>query len=229
MIENKREDKRNSTTGTERKSSVVFGISVSLWFFFGRLMKNLEFDFSGGKGDPLVLDVETQYLSDEVAGGWTAVEKLRVALVVTWDERRGMRTWYEEEVPALLTELKNYDPIVTFNGENFDFKVLSAYGPIDFLMSKSTDMLAILSRKLGFRVRLDSLAQSTLGRGKTGSGTESVEWWRSGDPALRQKVVDYCKMDVELTRDLYFHGKEKGFVSIDDTKQGGLRRVEVSW
>lgn len=192
-------------------------------------MKNLMFDFTGGKGDPLVLDVETQYLTEQVAGGWNAVDKLRVALVVTWDERNGMRTWYEEDMPRLLMELRNFEPIVTFNGENFDFKVLSAYGTVDFLKSRSTDMLAIMSKKLGFRVKLESVALATLGKGKSASGKESVDWWQSGDPEKRRKVLEYCTQDVELTRDVYLFGKEHGYVSIDDVKQGGVRRVDVSW
>jgi DEAD/DEAH box helicase domain-containing protein len=192
-------------------------------------MQNLEFDFSGGNGGILVLDVETQYLSDEVPGGWNSVDKFRVAVVVSWDEEHGMRLWYEEDCPRLLVELQNFKWIVTFNGENFDFKVLSAYGSVVPLYAKSKDLLAILSKKLGFRIKLESVARATLGRGKTGSGTESVEWWRSGDPALRQKVVEYCKMDVELTRDLYLYGKEHGYVAIEDLRQGGMRRVEISW
>jgi DEAD/DEAH box helicase domain-containing protein len=56
-----------------------------------------------------------------------------------------------------------------------------------------------------------------------------VEWWRSGDPALRQKVADYCKMDVELTRDIYLFGKEKGFVRLRDLKTGETRQIPVSW
>jgi DEAD/DEAH box helicase domain-containing protein len=192
-------------------------------------MKNLMLDFSGGKGDPLVLDVETQYLTDQIPGGWSSVDKLKVALVVTWDERNGIRTWYEEDVPRLLMELRNFQPIITFNGEHFDFKVLSAYGRVDFLISKSTDMLAILSQTLGFRVKLESVARATLGRGKSGSGKESVDWWQSGDPEKRQQVADYCRQDVELTRDLYFFGKEKGYVAIEDIRQGGVRQVGVSW
>jgi DEAD/DEAH box helicase domain-containing protein len=192
-------------------------------------MRNLELDFSGGNKNFLVLDVETQYLSDEVPGGWNAVDKFRVAVVVTWDEKNGSRVWYENDVPQLLAELQAFSPIVTFNGDNFDFKVLSAYGSVNFLREKSTDMLAILSKKLGFRVKLESVAQATLRRGKTGSGTESVEWWRSGDPAQRQKVIDYCKQDVELTRDLYLFGKDRGHVFIEDLRQGGIRRVEISW
>jgi DEAD/DEAH box helicase domain-containing protein len=192
-------------------------------------MKNLAFDFSAGAVTPIVLDVETQYLSHEVPGGWSAVEKLKVAVAATWDEGSGMRAWYEPDVPSLLQELDSHEPVITFNGEGFDFRVLGAYGPVTPLYSKSVDMLAVLSKKLGFRVKLASLAQATLGRGKTGSGTESVEWWRSGDPALRQRVVDYCKMDVELTRDLYLFGKRNGYVVIEDLKQGGRRQVAVSW
>jgi DEAD/DEAH box helicase domain-containing protein len=192
-------------------------------------MPNLEFDFSGAKGGVLVLDVETQYMSNEVSGGWNAVDKFLVAVVVSWDEKNGMRQWFEEDCPRLLAELRNYSPIVTFNGENFDFRVLSAYGPVEFLYAKSTDMLSILSRKLGFRVKLETLAQATLGAGKTGSGTESVEWWRSGDPVQRQMVVDYCKKDVELTRDLYLFGKKNGYVTVEDFKRGGQRRIDVSW
>ncbi len=192
-------------------------------------MKNLAFDFSGAKYEALVLDVETQYLSDEVAGGWNAVDQFLVALIVTWDEVSGMRVWYEQDVPRVLAEAEKFSKIITFNGENFDFKVLGHYGSVEALRRRSTDMLVVLSKKLGFRVKLDTLAKATLGRGKTGTGTESVQWWRSGDPAQRQKVIDYCKMDVELTRDIYLFGKQKGYVLIDDLKQGNTRRVEVCW
>ena len=118
---------------------------------------------------------------------------------------------------------------MTFNGEGFDFKVLSAYGGVDSLYHRSPDMLAVLSKRLGFRVKLDSLAQATLGHRKTGSGTECVSWWRSGDAALRQKVVDYCRMDVELTRDIYLFAKEHGYVWIDDARQNARRRVDIAW
>ena len=192
-------------------------------------MKNLAFDFSAAQAGPLVLDVETQLLSDEVAGGWAAVDQFLVAVVVTWDQQNSLRVWYENDVGRLLEELEKFDPIVTYNGERFDFKVLSHYGPVDRLYSKSKDMLAVLSSKLPFRVKLDSVARATLGRGKTGTGTECVDWWRSGDPIQRQRVVDYCKMDVELTRDIYLFGKQNGYLLIEDLRQREPRRVDISW
>ncbi len=178
----------------------------------------------------MVLDVETQYLSEEVPGGWNAIDKLKVALVATWDEAAGMRVWYEADVSKLLEETYSFSPIVTFNGERFDFQVLSAYGDVSHLRGeRSRDLMVYLRDRLGFRVKLDSLAASTLGRGKSGSGIQSVEWWRSGDPVLRQKVADYCRMDVELTRDIYLFGKKEGYVLIDDIRAGNKRRVPVSW
>ena len=86
-----------------------------------------------------------------------------------------------------------------------------------------------MSKKLGFRVKLESVAHATLGRGKSASGKESVDWWQSGDPEKRRMVLEYCRQDVELTRDLYRFGKEKGYVSIEDRELGGVRRVDVSW
>jgi len=192
-------------------------------------MKNLAFDFSAAAGGPLVLDVETQYLSDEIAGGWNAVHKFLVAVVVTWDERNGLRVWYEGDVPRLLQEAESFNPIVTFNGEGFDFKVLSAYGAVDALYRLSLDMLTHLSKRLGFRVKLESVAQATLGRGKSGTGTECVNWWRSGEAAQRQKVVEYCSQDVELTRDLFLFGRRNGYLWIDDLKQKARRRVDITW
>jgi DEAD/DEAH box helicase domain-containing protein len=188
-------------------------------------MRNLAFDFSGNRGDFMVLDVETLRLADEVVGGWTNVEGFGVAVVVTWDEAHDMRTWFEEDVPRLLEEATRFNPIVTFNGENFDFRVLSALGNVDYLKRHSADLLVAISRKTGFRVKLDSLAKATLGRGKSGAGIDSVQWWREGQ---RQKVIDYCKMDVELTRDLYRFAKENRYLLIDDLKTGQTRRVEMS-
>jgi hypothetical protein len=36
-------------------------------------------------------------------------------------------------------------------------------------------------------------------------------------------------MDVELTRDLYLFGRDKGHVLLDDLKTRRLRRVDVRW
>jgi DNA polymerase elongation subunit (family B) len=36
------------------------------------------------------------------------------------------RTWFEPDALRLIAELETFDRIITFNGERFDFSVLSA-------------------------------------------------------------------------------------------------------
>jgi DEAD/DEAH box helicase domain-containing protein len=175
----------------------------------------------------IYLDTETQWLADEVQGGWDNIRGFRLSVAVTWDAVNGYREWYELDAGRLIGELRAFDRIVTFNGLRFDLEVLSAYGDIRDLRGKSLDLLQDLKRRLGFRMSLQSLAQATLGKSKTASGVEAVKWWRSGDPALRQRVVDYCRMDVEILREIVTHGRREGFVKVPS--QGKELTVYVAW
>jgi DEAD/DEAH box helicase domain-containing protein len=114
-----------------------------------------------------------------------------------------------------------------FNGEGFDFIVLSHYGDVNPLYQSSVDLLKISKKILGFRIKLDSLAQATLGSEKTADGLQAVAWWRSGDPELRQKVVDYCKSDAEITRDIYQYAIDNGHLHCTDL-QGGKFKYNIS-
>jgi DEAD/DEAH box helicase domain-containing protein len=175
----------------------------------------------------IYLDVETQRLSSEVPGGWNNIRAFGVSVAVTWDEPAGFRDWYEADVARLIEELAAFDRVITYNGIRFDLEVLAAYGDVAALHAKSLDVLKDLERRLGFRPKLQDVAQATLGKQKTGSGPEAVKWWRSGDPALRQRVVDYCRMDVEILREVVAHGRREGFVKVPS--QGKDRTVFVAW
>lgn len=175
----------------------------------------------------IFVDTETQRLADEVQGGWDNIRAFGLTVAVTWDAANGYREWFEPDAARLIGELRAFDRIVSFNGLRFDLEVLSAYGEVRDLRGKSLDLLQDLKRRLGFRVSLQSLAQATLGKTKTASGLEAVMWWRSGDPALRQRVVDYCRMDVEILRDVVAHGRREGFVRVPS--QGKNLTVYVAW
>lgn len=175
----------------------------------------------------IYLDVETEKLADEVPGGWSNIKAFGLTVAVTWDEAHGFRDWFAPDVAKLLAEMISFDRIITFNGNRFDLEVLSAFGDVALLRQKSLDVLSDLKRRLGFRVSLQTLAQATLGKAKTGSGLDAVAWWRSGDPALRQRVVDYCRMDVEILRDVVAYGRREGFVRVPS--QGKELPVYVAW
>jgi len=173
-------------------------------------------------------DLETQKTFDEV-GGRNNIAALKFACGVTWStSRNDFAVYWESDVPALMAELKAADRIVGFNVINFDYEVLRAYMPTDayaFRAIRTTDMLADIFRALGFRLSLDSLAKATLGETKTADGLQSVEWFRNGE---LDKVVEYCKADVDITRRVYEFGRQNGFVHYY-SKLGSKLKVKVSW
>jgi DEAD/DEAH box helicase domain-containing protein len=169
----------------------------------------------------IYLDTETLRLSHEVAGGWSNIHAFGLAVGVTWDEQHQFREWYEPDATKLIEEAARFDRIITFNGERFDFQVLSAYGDVRVLYPRSLDLLADLTRKLGHRVKFESLVQATLGRGKTGAGTLAVTWWRTGQ---QERVVQYCQQDVQLLVDVVQFGRTNGYVLIPPRQV-----VRVNW
>jgi DEAD/DEAH box helicase domain-containing protein len=174
----------------------------------------------------IVLDIETQRLQTEVAGGWDNIAGFGLAVAVTWDNEAGFRTWLERDAVALVQELARFPRVVGYNLLRFDYTVLSAYNPAvhTTLQAKTVDMLVDLSRRLGFRPKLESVAQATLGRSKLGDGLDAVRWFRAGEV---DKVAAYCQEDVAITRDVYHFGQQNGHVLYLD--RGRASRVLVKW
>ena len=118
--------------------------------------------------------------------------------------------YWEKDAPALIAELKSADRVVGFNIIGFDYEVLKPYARHEnFRAFRTTDMLQDIYRTLNFRLRLDSIAKATLGATKTADGVQSVEWFRNGE---LDRVAEYCKSDVDITRRVYEFGRDNGFV-----------------
>ena len=168
----------------------------------------------------IFLDVETIRLSHEVEGGWSSIARFGLAVGVTWDAQNRFRRWFEGDAKALISELGQFDRIVSFNGDRFDFEVLSAYEPVIHLLGKSFDLLVDLHRRLGFRIKLDDLARETLGNQRTGNGLEIVQWWREG---RKEEVCKYCENDVKLLVDLVEFARRNKYVVVKS------RQLPVDW
>src|SRR5258708_3014719 len=89
----------------------------------------------------IFFDIETLRLSHEVEGGWSSIARFGLAVAVTWDEQNRFRRWFEPDAKALISELGQFDRIVSFNGDRFDFEGLSAYQPVKHLLGKSFNLL----------------------------------------------------------------------------------------
>ena len=168
----------------------------------------------------IFFDIETLRLSHEVEGGWTNIARFGLAVAVTWDAQNRFRRWFEPDAKALISELGQFDRIVSFNGDRFDFEVLSAYQPVKHLLGKSFDLLVDLHRRIGHRIKLDDLAKETLGNQKTGNGLEIVQWWREG---RKEEVCKYCENDVKLLVDLVEFARRNKYVVVKS------RQLRVDW
>ncbi|MBI5464655.1 MAG: ribonuclease H-like domain-containing protein [Ignavibacteriales bacterium] len=169
-------------------------------------------------------DVETQFSAEEV-GGWNNIHLMRVSVAVTWCEKEGFVAWLEDSIPAMLNFLQPFDKIVSFNGDRFDARVLSYYGNVLPLQLKSFDVLVDLTKRLGHRIRLDALAQATLGLGKSADGLQALRWWKEGKV---EEIARYCQQDVKVLRDVVAFGRANGFVRYVDNK-GAPKQVAVQW
>lgn len=174
----------------------------------------------------VVFDLETQNLFEDV-GGRNNIGALKVSCAVTWSSiRNDFAVYWEKDIPALVTELKSAGRVVGFNLKGFDYEVLRPYAPEERLQFLPTlDIMDDLFRQLSFRVSLDSVARATLGDTKSASGVQAVEWWRAGE---MEKLAEYCKVDVDVTRRIYEFGCAEGYVHYF-TRLGSKQKVQVKW
>jgi len=173
----------------------------------------------------LVFDLETKRSAQEV-GGWGNTHLMGMALAVVWDSlEQRFDTFQEAEFDRLLQKLKSADLVVGFNHTRFDYEVLTAYSDFDFSSLPSFDILAWLFNKIGTRISLGHLAEQTLGRPKSADGLESIKWVKQGRFDL---VEEYCRKDVELTRDLFYFGLEKQCLIFADST-GERLELKLDW
>ena len=170
-------------------------------------------------------DLETQKSADDV-GGWGNIHKMRLAVGVVWDSIDQDYFVYEEKDAKILVEkLQTADLVIGFNVIGFDYTVLQPYSDFDLQEINTFDMLVDVKKLLNFRLSLNHLAQHTLNVKKSADGLMSLQWYKEGKI---DKIIHYCKQDVEITRDLFLYGEEHGYVNYQ-SRSGNPLQLEVNW
>lgn len=172
----------------------------------------------------ITFDIETRAAS--LSRGRLDVTQLELTVVGVHDSSTNEYTsYFKEELPKLWPLLESADLLIGYNSDYFDIPVLNRYYPGDLSKIRSLDLMTEVQKVLGRRLRLDSLAQATLGRGKTGDGMKAVDWWEQG---LYDKVREYCIEDVRLTRALYDYALKHGKVKYKDLNQNRDIKLDTS-
>lgn len=178
-------------------------------------------------------DLETQRSFGDV-GGASNKSKMSVSVGVTYSTARGTYEIYpENEMELLGEELVRADVVVGWNHLQFDYPVLQPY--IFHTLSEQTlnlDMMLDLEKRVGFRLKLDSVASATLGTGKTADGLDALRWWqqhkKTGDFAPLRKIAEYCAFDVKVTKCIHEYALKHGLLKYDD-RSGRIAEISVDW
>lgn len=168
----------------------------------------------------VVFDIETQ-----TAAGFD-YKQMRASVVGVYFYETDEYICYEEsEFSKLWPRLERADRLIGFNQISFDIPILNNYYPGDLGKLPQLDILEVIRKTIGFRLKLDHVAQTCLGVGKSANGLQAVEWWKQGEI---QKVKDYCLQDVKVTKEVYEYGLKYGALAYED-RLGGRKAIPVDF
>jgi len=167
----------------------------------------------------VVFDLETQNIFSDVGGSDPSALDISVGCFYdsATDEYTALTV---DELPLAWPLIEQADALVGYNSNHFDIPLLNKYYPGDLASIKSIDLLESIRASLGRRLRLDSVAQATIGAKKTADGLQAVRWWREGKI---DEIKKYCTQDVKVTKKIFDYALEHGHVKFKD----GSRKREI--
>ena len=172
----------------------------------------------------IVLDLETQKEFAEV-GGRGKYHLLKVSVCGIYEYATDkFSTFTESELFKLAEILQNADQIIGFNIRDFDFEVLQPYMNFELKALPTLDIIDDVQKHLGHRISLETIAQGTLGQGKSGTGKEAIVYFRNNRMDLLKK---YCLDDVRITRDIYQYGLNSQQILYKDFFE--IKKIPVPW
>ncbi len=170
----------------------------------------------------VVFDLETANIFDDV--GSNDPVKLDISIVGVYEYATDTyRSFAQEEFKDMWPIFERADLLIGFNSDHFDVPLLNKYYPGDLTKVKSLDLLAEVKRVFGRRLKLDTIAEATLGVNKSGHGLEAVRWWKEGKQDLVRK---YCLDDVKITKEVYDYARKHKELKYKDF--GDIRTIKLN-
>lgn len=155
----------------------------------------------------IVFDLETQKDFNEVGGrDKNHLLKISVLGLYSYPEDK-YYSFTESEIFRAAEMFQEADQVIGFNIKHFDFEVLRPYLNYDVDSLPYLDILLELEKLIGHRIKLDNVAQTTLGTGKNGDGLEAIRMYRQG---RIDDLKKYCLNDVKITKEVYDYAQTYG-------------------
>jgi DEAD/DEAH box helicase domain-containing protein len=168
----------------------------------------------------ITFDIETKnFFADVGSNDPTALDISVVCIHDSLDD--SYKSFLEADFPKLWPILEKADTLITWNGDHFDIPLLNKYYTGDLTKIKSIDLMNEVRNSIGRRLKLDTVAEATLGINKSGNGFDAVNWWNSGEI---DKIIKYCIDDVRITKEIYDYAMKNGKLKYKDLGVGGTVR-----
>jgi hypothetical protein len=166
----------------------------------------------------------------EYCDGWHDYDNMGISCIVAYDAIESRyRVFCDDNMADFQKLVDRHDIIVGFNSLGFDNKLCAANG-ITVTREKSYDLLAEVWVGAGLAPAyqgpshagygLDALCEVNLGMKKSGHGAVAPVQWQRGEIGA---VIDYCVMDVNLTKELLNHVLVRG--TVKSPKDGKILTV----
>lgn len=167
----------------------------------------------------IIFDLETQNIFQDVGSSDPAA--LDISVGTFYDSETDTYTTVTvDELNTIWPLLEHADALVGYNSNHFDIPLLNKYYPGDLTTIKSIDLLEEIRKSLGRRLRLDSVAEATVGAKKSAHGLQAVRWWREGKI---EEIKKYCEQDVRVTKKVFDYALKNGHVKFKD----GSRKKDI--
>jgi DEAD/DEAH box helicase domain-containing protein len=148
----------------------------------------------------IVFDLETQKSFEEV-GGYGKNHLLKISVIGVYSYLEDKHYCFTEDQVYRVGEMfQEADLIIGYNIKHFDYEVLKPYLSFDPHTLPTLDIMEEVEKLIGHRLKLDNLAQTTLGVGKNGDGLLALKLFKQG---RIDELKKYCSNDVKVTKDLY--------------------------
>ena len=147
----------------------------------------------------ITFDIETKNAFEDVDANNPALLDISIVGIHN-SETDEYDSFLENDFARLWPILESADMLIGYNSDHFDIPLLNKYYSGDLTTIKSLDILKEIKNTLGRRLKLDNIANATLGAGKSGNGLEAITWWKNGEV---EKIRKYCLDDVKITKEIY--------------------------
>lgn len=167
----------------------------------------------------IIFDLETQNIFRDVNSSDPAA--LDISVGTFYDSGNDSYTTVTiDELSQVWPIIEKADALVGYNSNHFDIPLLNKYYPGDLTQIKSIDILEEIRLSLGRRIRLDNIAEATVGTKKSAHGLQAVRWWHEGKI---DEIKKYCEQDVKVTRKIFDYALKNGHVKFKD----GSKKREI--